>query len=234
MRKAIALLTVLALLALLGAATVYAKASYVNSMVSTYPNIKGSKLAGCVTCHTSDLKLNPYGADLAAAGMDYRKVEGKDSDRDGFSNLAEIKALTFPGDPTSKPASKPSSGAGTSGGSSGTPAAGGSQPPAKPALFRDIARHPAREAIETLAEAGVIKGRPGKVFAPDAKVTRAEFAAMVERIFGLPEVAPYLPAFADAPKEAWFWRTVETVVRSGLMAPAGQGSFGAADGVTRV
>jgi len=233
MRKTIALLTVLAMVALLGAATVYAKSSYVNSMVAAYPNIKGSKLAGCVTCHTSDLKLNRYGADLAAAGMDFRKVEGKDSDRDGFSNLAEIKALTFPGDPTSKPAaSKPASGA-TGGGSSGTPAAGGSQPPAGPALFRDIARHPARAVIEMLAEAGVVKGRPGKVFAPDAKITRAEFAAMVERIFALPEVAPYLAAFRDAPKEAWYWKTVETVVRAGLMAPSGQGVFGAGDGVTR-
>ncbi|MEW6398963.1 MAG: ammonia-forming cytochrome c nitrite reductase subunit c552 [Bacillota bacterium] len=232
MRKAIALVTVLAILALLGAATAYAKAAYVNSLVSAYPNLKGSKLAGCVTCHTSDLKLNRYGADLAAAGMDYRKVEGTDSDRDGFSNLAEIKALTFPGDPTSKPAaSQPTTG----GGSSGAPAAGGTtQPPARPALFRDIARHPAREAIETLAEAGVVKGRPGKVFAPDARVTRAEFAAMVERIFGLPEVTPYLPAFGDAPKDAWYWKTVETVVRAGLMAPAGQGAFGTGDGVTRV
>jgi len=229
MRKAIALLTVLALLALLGAATAFAKASYVSSMVATYPNLKGSELAGCVTCHTTDLKLNRYGADLAAAGMDYRKVEGKDSDRDGFSNLVEIKALTFPGDPASKPAA--STGSGTSGGgSSGTPAGGS----AKPALFRDIARHPAREAIETLAEAGIIKGRPGRLFAPDAKVTRAEFATMLERIFALPEVAPYLPAFEDAPKEAWFWRTVETVVRAGLMSPSGQGTFGASDGVTRV
>ncbi|HLE77280.1 MAG TPA: hypothetical protein VJA65_02590 [bacterium] len=69
--------------------------------------------AGCALCHTKGIAptktaLNPYGADLAkqktrdAAG--FKAVEKLDSDKDGFSNLAEIQAGTLPGDPTSKPA----------------------------------------------------------------------------------------------------------------------------------
>lgn len=52
--------------------------------------------------------FNPYGADLvkqqtrdAAA---FKAIEKLDSDKDGFSNIAEIQAGTLPGDPASKPA----------------------------------------------------------------------------------------------------------------------------------
>ncbi len=51
--------------------------------------------------------MNPYGADFGAANHDFAAVEGKDSDGDGFSNIDEIKADTFPGDPNDNPNSKP-------------------------------------------------------------------------------------------------------------------------------
>ncbi len=69
-----------------------------------YPATVGSKLAKCVTCH--DVKppaLNPFGKELKAAHLSLAAVEKKDSDKDGFSNLAEIKALAYPGDPKDKP-----------------------------------------------------------------------------------------------------------------------------------
>ncbi|MDR7468451.1 MAG: cytochrome c family protein [Armatimonadota bacterium] len=74
--------------------------------------------AGCSVCH-SDMtgKLNPYGADFgkqktrdAAA---FKAIEKVDSDKDGVSNLEEIRAGTLPGDPRSKPgAQKPPTGGG--------------------------------------------------------------------------------------------------------------------------
>jgi hypothetical protein len=67
----------------------------------------GSRLDGCQTCHTSSSpskeNLNPYATDYATADHDFGAVEGKDSDGDGFSNIDEIKALTFPGDPNDNP-----------------------------------------------------------------------------------------------------------------------------------
>ena len=39
-------------------------------------------------------------------------------------------------------------------------------------------------AVSTLTNAGVIYGRPGNVFDPDAPITRAEFAAIAVRFFG--------------------------------------------------
>ena len=50
--------------------------------------------------------LNPYGADYLAAGRDkaaLREIEDDDSDGDTYSNVDEIDALRYPGDPSSMP-----------------------------------------------------------------------------------------------------------------------------------
>lgn len=68
----------------------------------------GSKLAAakCGVCHASAKggKLNPYGADLKTkmvgkklTNENLAAVEGMDSDKDGKTNLAEIKADSLPG-----------------------------------------------------------------------------------------------------------------------------------------
>jgi hypothetical protein len=68
---------------------------------------RGSKLDSCMTCHTQQAggkeNLNPYGTDLGATMGDFGAVEGKDSDGDGATNIDEIKAESFPGDPNDKP-----------------------------------------------------------------------------------------------------------------------------------
>ncbi|HXF81724.1 MAG TPA: hypothetical protein VNN19_03100 [bacterium] len=80
-----------------------------------YNPADGTKLAaaGCLVCHDkapfTKTALNPYGKDLAKqpkprTAAAFRAIEALDSDRDGATNLAEIKAGTLPGDPTSKPA----------------------------------------------------------------------------------------------------------------------------------
>ena len=72
---------------------------------------RGAKLDSCLTCHTKQSggaeNLNPYGTDFGAANHDFGAIEGKDSDGDGFSNIDEIKADTFPGDSADNPNSKP-------------------------------------------------------------------------------------------------------------------------------
>lgn len=69
--------------------------------------MRGSKLDSCMTCHTSPAggaeNLNPYGTDLSAAKGDFAAIEPKDSDGDGVTNIDEIKAEAFPGDPNDKP-----------------------------------------------------------------------------------------------------------------------------------
>ncbi len=65
--------------------------------------------ADCAACHVKKKggALNPYGKDIAAAMKAagskkltpaiLSKVEGLDSDKDGKSNIAEIKADSLPG-----------------------------------------------------------------------------------------------------------------------------------------
>ncbi|MFB0532854.1 MAG: hypothetical protein ACETVU_04210 [Desulfatiglandales bacterium] len=68
----------------------------------------GTQLDDCITCHISsnpdgNHELNPYGFDFGGKGHDFEAIELMDSDDDGFSNKAEINAMTFPGDPDSVP-----------------------------------------------------------------------------------------------------------------------------------
>lgn len=86
-----------------------AMASFLGVFTSTYGVSKDSALgkAGCAVCHASKSggKLNKYGVDLKGAMGSAKKltaahlkaIEGKDSDGDGKSNGAEIKAGSLPG-----------------------------------------------------------------------------------------------------------------------------------------
>src|SRR5205807_1409920 len=70
--------------------------------------------AQCKTCHIEPPKLNPFGLDVKAemarqgskafTAAVWKALGPLDSDKDGFSNQAEVDAGTLPGDPNSKPA----------------------------------------------------------------------------------------------------------------------------------
>jgi hypothetical protein len=60
----------------------------------------------CQVCHTSAPALNGYGSAYKAAGRNsgaFGAIESSDSDVDGFTNLVEIRARTFPGNAADKP-----------------------------------------------------------------------------------------------------------------------------------
>jgi hypothetical protein len=106
MPRIIKLLVLLAALAIGASAMAYS--SFVTTFKTTYPAASNSALAHCVLCHIDPAgggPLNSYGdAFLAAGASSFTTIESLDSDGDGYSNLAEIQALTFPGDATSFPA----------------------------------------------------------------------------------------------------------------------------------
>jgi hypothetical protein len=79
-------------------------------------NGKISHYGSCDYCHQiyglqpphGDIRLtlNPYGSAYDKAGRSQdalRSIEGLDSDGDTYTNIVEIKALTFPGDPKDHP-----------------------------------------------------------------------------------------------------------------------------------
>jgi len=110
---------------------------------AAYPNVVGTKLDSCTTCHTGGSYTSGgktttlgscqwchyqtnYGADLSEAtllttlnsyGLAYKSagrnadalqaISGVDSDGDGFTNQAEIIALTYPGDASDDPTKIP-------------------------------------------------------------------------------------------------------------------------------
>ncbi|MBP7960379.1 MAG: hypothetical protein KBG20_04985 [Caldilineaceae bacterium] len=78
--------------------TVQAKSSYLSSMMNTYPALASTKLNSCQVCHTSIPTLNPYGQAYKDNGHNFPSIELLDSDADGWSNITEIQAVTFPGD----------------------------------------------------------------------------------------------------------------------------------------
>ncbi len=110
----IAFMFLLIMLLIAGLAGVsHALSGYATSFKSTYPSSPLSSLstvpgqAGnlCTVCHgTSGPPLNPYGNAYKNAGHNFRNIEAADSDGDTFSNIVEINAGTFPGNPGSKPA----------------------------------------------------------------------------------------------------------------------------------
>jgi hypothetical protein len=77
------------------------------SQFNTKYDMRGSKLDSCLTCHTKQAggieNMNPYGTDFGKNNHDFAAIEGLDSDGDGVTNIDEIKAESFPGDPNDKP-----------------------------------------------------------------------------------------------------------------------------------
>src|SRR4029453_9122779 len=82
---------------------VHAGVEYLANFETTYPAAAGSKIDSCGLCHTAVPQLNPYGTAFASAGHMFAPIEGLDSDGDGFTNIAEIAAHSFPGDASDTP-----------------------------------------------------------------------------------------------------------------------------------
>ena len=86
------------------------KSGYTDSFNATYgtSGARGLNTIGsCITCHPGALNgsstLNTYSTDWLIASHNYAAVESLDSDGDGYDNLTEINAGTFPGDISSVP-----------------------------------------------------------------------------------------------------------------------------------
>ena len=97
--------------------------------------------------------------------------------------------------------------------------------------FSDITGHKSQQAIEALAGQGIINGKTGSLFMPDATMTRAEFAAIVVKALGLnPEAGA---AFADVPSGAWYEAFVNTASRNGIITGTSASVFQPGGTITR-
>ncbi|MBB6672718.1 S-layer homology domain-containing protein [Cohnella nanjingensis] len=79
--------------------------------------------------------------------------------------------------------------------------------------YDDIASSYARSAIVRLSDRDVVHGKAERQFAPLAPITRAEFVVMIERLLRLAPANAVIPAYADAPKTAWFYAELQAAVQ---------------------
>lgn len=80
-----------------------------SSFETAYPAAVGTRIDACLLCHVnanpnnSPSTRNSYGTAYAGAGHNFASIASADSDGDGFTNLVEINAHSFPGNAADKP-----------------------------------------------------------------------------------------------------------------------------------
>lgn len=102
----------------------------------------------------------------------------------------------------------------------------------KRTAFTDIAGHWAKGDIEFMASNGFVGGVGNGLFAPDASITRAQFAAFLVRVLGVTETAGNLN-FTDAKAGDWYYNTLATAYSAGLIKGVSDDKIAPNDNITR-
>ncbi|MGG1517414.1 Ig-like domain-containing protein [Paenibacillus oryzisoli] len=97
--------------------------------------------------------------------------------------------------------------------------------------FADMAGHWAQQDVALMAAKLLVDGRDAHSFAPDAPVTRAEFAALLVRALGLDDAVG--SPFGDVRASDWFAGAVGAAAQAGLIDGLGDGRFAPGDAITR-
>ncbi|GAA0368653.1 type I pullulanase [Bacillus horti] len=84
--------------------------------------------------------------------------------------------------------------------------------------FADIpVEHQAAAAIQELAARQIIKGVTLDTFAPEHKLTRAEFTTLIVRVLGLSSSNPSALNFTDVSEHSWYTESVAAAYEAGLI-----------------
>ncbi|PKM48055.1 MAG: hypothetical protein CVV03_00355 [Firmicutes bacterium HGW-Firmicutes-8] len=102
-----------------------------------------------------------------------------------------------------------------------------------PGNFKDVAGHWGQKEIEFMATKGYVIGVGDKKFAPDNKVTRAEFVTILTRVAGLKANPGGAVRFSDVPTDAWYRGAVGAAVNAGLVTGVGKDKFAPDQLITR-
>lgn len=100
--------------------------------------------------------------------------------------------------------------------------------------FRDLGQSWASTMILRLARDEVVAGYSDGTFRPNARITRAEFAALLAKAFPSCAATRSPRVFADLPAGYWATGAVDKVYRCGIMSGDASGSFRPFDSTTRI
>ena len=129
-----------------------------------------------------------------------------------------------------KKANTPTTGGGGGGGGGGSASKPTTNVPEDKAEgFSDISGHWAEASILKMVEKGIIYGKTDTLFAPEDKITRAEFATLISRMLNL-SGSEY--DFNDVDKQSWYAQSVSAVAQAGFMSGF-NGNFRPMDNITR-
>lgn len=90
----------------------------------------------------------------------------------------------------------------------------------------------AKDAIEFLAECGIVNGKRDGIFAPNDNVTRAEFIKMVVTALGVSGDTESM-TFTDVPEDAWYLKYVAAAQNNGIVLGDESGAFYPEANITR-
>ncbi len=97
--------------------------------------------------------------------------------------------------------------------------------------FADVKGHWAADYIGKLVGKGIIKGKSEAEFAPEDKITRAEFVTLLYRISG--ESADIYEGFADVSKSDWYADAVSWARTAEITSGVSEKMFAPDDNITR-
>lgn len=89
----------------------------------------------------------------------------------------------------------------------------------------DIEGHEAGTALACFRDKGYLKGYGDGSFRPDQVITRAEFAALVNRVTGFGEKSGEIANYPDVPVGAWYYDDISVALKAGYLTDGGSGKM---------
>jgi hypothetical protein len=100
-------------------------------------------------------------------------------------------------------------------------------------IFPDVQGHWAQRFIEPLAAQDIIRGFPDGTFRPEVPVTRAEFAALIQKAFGQ-NLTPGSVRFVDVPITHWAYDAIDQAYQLGFLEGYPNNTFAPEQNIPRV
>ena len=100
--------------------------------------------------------------------------------------------------------------------------------------FNDVSdKYWAADSIKKLATAGIISGRGDGSYDPNSQVSRAEFATMLVKAFGLVSDPEKKPEFSDCKVSDWYYPFVDAAVSNNIVSGISKTAFDPVSSIRR-